>query len=144
MIKTRDDIEKLYRKAYPDLEEHYCIIMNEDFLIPTVEELTVMLNKHSVTNIKHVKNISDCEKLAWFLVNGIHRERAENSNNLPSEQLYTWSIGWLTGIQYGLLGETPHTIATALTNEGIKNIEPKTNLISKVDTTKFNALLLVM
>ena len=142
MVKTRNEIAGIYRIAYPDLEEHYCIIMSEELLIPSFDKIVFWANKYATTDIPFKKNIADCEKHSWFFINAIHKERAIKS--IDTKKGYTLATGWLTGIKYGLIGETPHTIVTALTDKGIKNIEPRTNVIEGVDITDFNALLLVM
>jgi hypothetical protein len=144
MLKTRDEIAEIYQKAYPNLEDHYCILLSEEFLLPTSEQVKDWIAKYSVAHIPHVKNIADCEKRAWFLINSIHRERAENALNIPEDERYTVSIGWLTGLKKNIFGESSHTIVTVLTEDGIVNIEPKTDLIEEVDINKFDALLLVM
>lgn len=144
MLVTRDELAKVYQQVYPDLEDHYCIITSEVFLVPSFPMLLEWVKKYSVAHIPHVSNIADCEKRAWFFINSIHRERAEEALQLPKEERYTMSIGWLTGIRRSAFGETPHTIVTAYTDKGIKNLEPKTDTIQKVDISKFNALLLVI
>ena len=140
MIKTADEIKIAYQDIYPDLENHYTILMSEKFQLPTYQEVVDAVKQHSVKSMKYVSNIADCEKFAWYLVWGIQKERSEN----PTEKL-TWAIGWATGYRIDFIGQESHTMVTATTSDnGIIIIDPMTDAISKPDPETFNILLLVM
>jgi len=145
MKKYRNEISKIYRAEYSKLEKHYAILMSEVFIIPTLDEFTSAIEKHSVVNIKYISNISDCEKLAWYLVNGIQRERSENAIFFLEDERATWSIGWATGLITDLFGTKSHTLVTALTSDfNIVFVDPTNNRIQKYNEEDFNLLLLVM
>ena len=133
-------IKRVYQDTYPKLESHYTILMSERFLLPTYQEVTDAVKRHSVKDMKYVSNIADCEKFAWYLVWGIQKERSVN----PQEKI-TWSVGWATGLRIDLMGSEPHTMATAITSDrGIVIIDPRTDVISNPDPETFNIILLVM
>jgi len=144
MKKTRDEVTKIYQTIYPNLKDYYSILHSEIFLLPPDDEAVEKLKKHSVAHIPFVSNISDCNHHAWFLWAGIQREYAEAALSLPKEERITRSYGWLTGMRKGIFGETPHTMATVLTDKRIIIIETQTDLIEEPNTEKFDAYLLVM
>ena len=95
--------------------------------------------------IKHIKNVADCEKRAWFLHSAIQRERAEKAEQLPENERYTWAFGWTLGIRHGVFGSQSHSMNIAVTSdEGIIIIEPLTNVIEKVDLKKYSVFAVVM
>lgn len=141
MIKSAKDIKKAYRDIYKNLESHYAILMSPEFSLPSKDELIDAVVRHSVKDIIYRDNISDCEKLAWYLIWGIHKERSLDMSNDGR----TWALGWLTGIQIDLMGETPHTLPTAYTaDEEVVIINPKNDAILEPDVQSFNAFLKVM
>jgi hypothetical protein len=145
MIVSNKKVSEEYRKVYPDLEDYYCIILSEKLWVPSLEDVINWLKKYSVMDLPDVKSISDCDVRAEILKGRILEERATASVvNLPEEEKFKASIGWMSGIRITPFGKTEHTAMTAYTTEGIRYIETKTNLIQEVDITKFNALLLVM
>ena len=144
MLKTRDEISQIYRDIYPGLQNLYSLLHSEVFKVWVYDELIEKIKKHSVAHIPHVKDIADCEKHSWFLVNAIQRELAETAMELPEDDRITRAIGWATGVRKNAFGSTPHTMATALTDRGVVIIESQSDMIELPDPNKFNVLLLVM
>jgi len=145
MIKKYDEIASLYKSIYIELETNRVVLTSEEFLIPTQIEVENAINKHAVLDLPHIKNISDCEKHAWYLHSAIQRERSENASSIPEEERYTWSFGWCIGMRSGLMGSFSHTMCTALTSDsGIIIIESESNIIEKPDIRKFNVLFVCM
>ena len=144
MLKTRDEISQIYRDIYPGLQNYYVLLHSEVFKVWVYDELEEKIKKHSVAHIPPTKNIGDCNHHAWALVSGIQREFMEMWQALPEDDRITRAIGWATGIRRGVFGDTPHTMATALTERGVVIIESQSDLIEKPDPNKFNVLLLVM
>ena len=143
--KKRNEISEIYRKVYPKLENHYVILLSEVFILPTLKEFTDAVERHSVIDIEYVSNITDCEKLAWYLVNGIQRERSEKATSFPEGERITWSVGWTTGIIQDFIQTQSHTLVTALTSDsGIVLLDPLNNKTRKVDEEDFSMILLVM
>jgi len=142
---NNDQLRKSYQSIYHKLANHYGILMSESFLQPTVDEVIEAIKRHSVKDMPYISNISDCEKFAWYLVNGIQKERSLKAESLPETERKTWALGWITGMRKDLLGSESHTMATAMTSdEGIIIIDPMSDNILKPDHETFDALLMVM
>ena len=145
MIKTYKEIGLLYRAVYKELDNNRSVLTSEEFWCPTLNEVTEAISKHSVVSLPHIKNISDCEKHAWYLQAGIQRERSDKALSIPIIERYTWSFGWCIGMRTGIFGTQSHTMCTALTSDvGIIIIESESNVIEEPDVNKFNILFICM
>ena len=144
MLKTADDIRNiLYPDPYSELVYKRTLLTSEVYLLPTFQSVIESINRNSVTNIQLHKNITECEKFAWYLTSNVHMERSLNA--VISKEQYSWAFGWAIGIRYNAFGSESHTMNIAITSDaGIQIIEPKSNLIEDADTSKFNVFWVVM
>ena len=53
MIKTRNEIVKIYQKEFSKLENYYGILLSEKFILPTITELTAAQTIDKIIRIEH-------------------------------------------------------------------------------------------
>lgn len=145
MKKKHSEIRSIYQGVYKELDDNMAVLTSEEFWLPTHNEVVEAINRHSVVSLHHIKNISDCEKHAWYLHSAIQRERSEKAFYIPEVERYTWSFGWCIGMLNDAFGSGSHTMCTAVTSDaGVIIIESESNAIEAPDVDRFNILFLCM
>ena len=146
MLKTKHEITEIFLKAYSGTVYKRVLLTSEYYLCPTLQEAGGAIERNSVVNIKQKKHITECEKSAWYLSNAIHLERSmlANEGGLSKEELYTWAFGWCIGILRNRFQTESHTMCWAVTSdEGLKIIEPASNMIHDVDIKTYSVFWVV-
>ena len=125
MIIHKNKIVEDILKIYPESDYNRILLTSEEYLLPSSEEVEESAIRNSPKGIKRVKNLTECEKYAWYLNDAIHLERS--LKDLPKEENYSWAFGWCIGMLNGFR-RTSHTINIAVTKDmGIITIEHSNN-----------------
>jgi len=144
MVKDSKYIKNELLKIYPKLKKENIWLTDKYYLVPELQEVIESIERNSVKDIQYNNKISECEEFSLFLHAKVKMERAKNVKNISEDNRYTWAFGEVIGFRQTLMGESIHQMNICFTQEGIKIIEPQSDVIEDFDLNKFNVFFIKM
>lgn len=123
MIKTSLEIHEIVKQYCP-----YCFVADREYYLPTLEEITNLIQKSFIEKYKYKLETFDCDDFALILHAWIRQEQYRENRKYP------WAFGECWG-KFDKVDEF-HAKNFTITHEGkLLLIEPQTDEVKYYETS---------
>jgi len=143
---TSKEIREKLQSVWPDLEEVW--LWDTTYWTPNPEAVEDARRASKVPTMDFINEFNDCDNFALQFLAECRRKRyfQWKEGNLPEDQKFTMTIGYIFGDQFRGVGKV-HAANIALCNDGdfyILDLTPQENRMWKVDPKNDNPLFVFM
>ena len=103
MIVTSKQLRKEIKEKFSSLRAFMCEYvecLDEQYLVPPHQEAVDLIHQYwePIKDTPWVRNMGDCDNRAIKLYSDVHWHRIKDMPNIPEDEKFQWSVGFMTGL----------------------------------------------